>query len=79
MSIGLITSTHLKPKPIINKSLYRPDISLNALIEKLCTPFRPINLNDIINICVKFFFAHRNPDSVNDTVSLKDIESLYAL
>jgi len=77
--VGLITSAHLKPKPIIDKGLYRPDISLNALIQELCDPLRPISINDIINICVKFFFAHRNPDSVRNLVQLKDIESLYAL
>lgn len=77
--VWTISRKHLKEKPIINRSLYRYDISLFDLIQELCVSWNKITTDDIINLCVKFLFAHRDPASTNTLVGIKDIERLYAL
>lgn len=38
-----------------------------------------ITENDLINLCIKFFFAHRNPESSDQSIWLKEIERFYSV
>lgn len=65
-------------KNIINEDIYNP-ISLKNHIDKISDSKISITDQDIVNLLLKYFFAHKNPESSDIKVKLSEIEELFSL